>query len=55
MFGDSAAQYQPPINNLLQPDIYNKMDADTIEKTRVVNSQLDQRLNTQQRIIARYR
>nr|KAG5712838.1 hypothetical protein BaRGS_007435 [Batillaria attramentaria] len=47
--------YTPPVNNLLQPDIYNRLDAETIEKTRVANTQLDERLRAQQRIISKYR
>lgn len=45
----------PPVNNALLPDIYNKLDAGTIEKTRVANSVLDLRLGVEQKIIAKYR
>ncbi|KAK7089579.1 uncharacterized protein [Littorina saxatilis] len=45
----------PPVNNLLQPDIYNRLDAEAIERSRVINTQLDQRLVVQQRIISKYK
>ncbi|KAK3780649.1 hypothetical protein RRG08_028097 [Elysia crispata] len=45
----------PPVNNALLPDIYNKLDAGTIEKTRVANTVLDIRLNVEQKLIAKYR
>ena len=44
----------PPVNNACMPDIYNKLDADTIEKTRVVNSLLDVRLRIQEKVLAKY-
>ena len=53
MFND--AKPSPPINNLLQPDIYNRLDAEAIERTRVINTQLDERLRVQQKILAKYR
>ncbi|KAL8611925.1 hypothetical protein ACOMHN_060364 [Nucella lapillus] len=37
------------------PDVYNRLDAQARERTRVVNSQLDQRLLAQQNILAKYR
>lgn len=45
----------PPVNNACLPDIYNKLDADTIEKTRVVNNLLDQRLRIQEKILSKYK
>lgn len=44
----------PPVNNACLPDIYNKLDADTIEKTRVINKLLEQRLKIQENIINKY-
>ena len=44
----------PPVNNLCVPDIFNKLDADVIERTRVLNSQLNVRLNVQERVIVKY-
>ena len=44
----------PPVNNACMPDIYNKMDADTIERTRVVNSLLDVRLSIQEKVLKKY-
>ncbi|XP_052106013.1 uncharacterized protein LOC127738707 [Mytilus californianus] len=44
----------PPVNNACLPDIYNKLDADTIEKTRVINKLLEQRLKLQEKIINKY-
>ncbi|KAL8614841.1 hypothetical protein ACOMHN_063191 [Nucella lapillus] len=48
-------QPSPPINNLLQPDMYNRLDAQAVERTRVVNTQLDERLRAQHRLLAKYR
>lgn len=44
----------PPVNNACMPDIYNKLDAETIEKTRVVNSLLDVRLSIQEKVLNKY-
>ncbi|KAK0059785.1 hypothetical protein Bpfe_010644 [Biomphalaria pfeifferi] len=45
----------PPVNNALQPDIYNKLDAEVIERTRVANNQLAMRLLLEEKIINKYR
>ncbi|XP_005098619.1 uncharacterized protein LOC101848354 [Aplysia californica] len=45
----------PPINNACLPDIYNRLDAEAIEKTRVANTQLALRLSSQERIISKYK
>lgn len=45
----------PPVNNLCVPDIFNKLDADAIERTRVINSQLDVRRQVQERVIVKYK
>ncbi|KAH9496131.1 hypothetical protein Btru_012136 [Bulinus truncatus] len=45
----------PPVNNALQPDIYNKLDAEIIERTRVANNQLAMRLLLEEKIITKYR
>ena len=45
----------PPVNNACMPDIYNKLDADTIEKTRVLNALLDVRLKVQEKVLAKYK
>lgn len=44
----------PPGNNLCVPDIYNKLDADAIERTRVVNTLLDERLRVQEKVLNKY-
>ncbi|XP_076442998.1 uncharacterized protein LOC143281636 [Babylonia areolata] len=51
----AEAQAPPPVNNLLQPDVYNRLDAQARERTRVVNAQLDHRLQAQHSILAKYR
>lgn len=43
----------PPINNLCAPDIYNKLDADVIEKARVFNSMLEIKLQVQEKVLAK--
>ncbi|KAK6183001.1 hypothetical protein SNE40_010559 [Patella caerulea] len=45
----------PPVNNALLPDIYNRLDAELIERTRVVNSLLDKRLSMQEKVLNKYR
>ena len=50
----SSKPVAPPVNNACLPDIYNKLDADTIEKTRVINKLLEQRLKIQQNILHKY-
>lgn len=45
----------PPMNNACIPDIFSKIDADTIEKTRVVNAVLEFRLQVQEKMISKYR
>ncbi|KAH3853264.1 uncharacterized protein LOC127873286 [Dreissena polymorpha] len=45
----------PPTNMACMPDIFNKLDADTIEKTRVLNSQLEMRLRVQERVLSKHR
>jgi len=53
---DVNARFEaPPINNACVPDIYSKLDADIIEKTRVVNSLLDERLKVQEKVLNKYR
>lgn len=44
----------PPVNNACMPDIYNKLDAETIERTRVINSLLDVRLSIQEKVLKKY-
>lgn len=51
----SSTAVAPPVNNACVPDIYNKLDAEAIEKTRVLNSQLDMKLGVQQKVLAKYR
>ncbi len=43
--------FSPPVNNALLPDIYNKLDAELQERTRVINSQLDKRLLIQEKVL----
>lgn len=45
----------PPVNNACVPDIYNKLDADTIERTRVINALLDKQLAVQEKVLNKYR
>lgn len=45
----------PPVNNNIQTNVYDKLDQVAFEKTRVANSQLDSRLSIQERIINKYR
>ena len=45
----------PPINNLCVPDIYNKLDANVIERTRVINTLLDTKLKVQQKVLTKYK
>ncbi|XP_052767045.1 uncharacterized protein LOC128207899 [Mya arenaria] len=45
----------PPSNNACIPDIFNKLDASSMERTRVLNSQLDMRLHVQERKLLQYR
>lgn len=45
----------PPVNNACVPDIFNKLDADAIERTRVINCQLDVRLRVQERVLVKYK
>lgn len=51
----SSKRAPPPVNNFLQPDIYNRLDAETIERTRVANTQLGERLRAQERLLSKYR
>ncbi|XP_076464204.1 uncharacterized protein LOC143296252 [Babylonia areolata] len=55
MHSPDGQQTAPPINNLLQPDLYDRLDALTIERTRVVNTQLDRRLWAQHRLLTKYK
>ncbi|CAL1540055.1 unnamed protein product [Lymnaea stagnalis] len=48
-------QNAPPINDALQPDIFSRLDAEVIERTRVANTQLDMRLHLQENIIRKHR
>ncbi|OWF41543.1 hypothetical protein KP79_PYT11871 [Mizuhopecten yessoensis] len=50
-----AKREAPPVNNACVPDIYNKLDADAIEKTRVVNALLDKRLMVQEKVLTKYK
>ncbi|XP_053401133.1 uncharacterized protein LOC128557608 [Mercenaria mercenaria] len=45
----------PPVNNACLPDIYNKLDANAIEKTKVLNMQLSFRLKLQEKVLSKYR
>ncbi|KAJ8309109.1 hypothetical protein KUTeg_013983 [Tegillarca granosa] len=45
----------PAINNACLPNIIDKLDADTVEKVRVINSMLYHRLNVQEKIIEKYK
>ena len=55
MLNPDALMETPPVNNACIPDVFNKLDADTIERTRVVNSLLDKRLEVQQKVLSKYR
>ncbi|XP_041354646.1 uncharacterized protein LOC121372407 [Gigantopelta aegis] len=45
----------PPPNNAIVPDIYNRLDAGAIERTRVANTQLDVRFRIQERVLNKYK
>ncbi|KAJ8309291.1 hypothetical protein KUTeg_014165 [Tegillarca granosa] len=45
----------PPVNNACVPNIYNKLDAETIERTRVINALLDKQLAVQEKVLNKYR
>ncbi|XP_060554239.1 uncharacterized protein LOC132715263 [Ruditapes philippinarum] len=45
----------PPVNNACVPDIYNKLDANAIEKTKVMNMQLNYKLKIQEKVLTKYR
>ena len=45
----------PPVNNNLQSSIYNRIDAITFERIRVANSQLNSRLEIQEKILNKYK
>lgn len=45
----------PPVNNSLQATLYDKIDAVTFERIRVANSQLNSRLEIQEKILNKYR
>ncbi|KAK3093192.1 hypothetical protein FSP39_012450 [Pinctada imbricata] len=55
MLNVNSLMESPPVNNACIPDIYNKLDAETIEKTRVINSLLQKRLEVQQKVLNKYR
>ena len=46
---------EPPVNNNLQASLYDRIDAITFEKIRVANSQLNSRLEIQEKILNKYR
>lgn len=52
---DMSDEIPPPVNNACVPDIYNKLDASTIEKTKVINLQLKHRLQIQEKVLVKYR
>ncbi|KAK3576285.1 hypothetical protein CHS0354_036020 [Potamilus streckersoni] len=52
---NSGTSSAPPVNNFCVPDLYNKLDADTIEKTRVINSLLTSRLQVQEKVLNKYK
>lgn len=52
MYGNNSTA--PPLNDLLQPDIYSRLDAEAIERTRVANTQLLERLRMQEKVLLRY-
>jgi hypothetical protein len=45
----------PPVNNLIVPDVYDRLDAAVTARTRVANRQLDTKLRMQERVIDKYR
>lgn len=45
----------PPVNNACVPDIYNKLDANAIEKTKVINMQLSFKLKVQEKVLLKYK
>ncbi|KAL3872877.1 hypothetical protein ACJMK2_036058 [Sinanodonta woodiana] len=55
MHRNTGTSSAPPVNNFCVPDLYNKLDADTIEKTRVINSLLTSRLQVQEKVLNKYK
>ncbi|KAL4238533.1 hypothetical protein ACF0H5_003240 [Mactra antiquata] len=51
----TSEEIPPPVNNACVPDIYNKLDAGAIERTKVINTQLNVKLRVQERVILKYR
>jgi hypothetical protein len=45
----------PPINNACLPNVFNKLDAEALKKTKVPNGLLDYRLQIQIRMLEKYR
>ncbi|ESO91959.1 hypothetical protein LOTGIDRAFT_162963 [Lottia gigantea] len=45
----------PPINNALVPDIYNRLDAEIQERTRVFNTLLEKRLMVQEKVLNKHK
>jgi len=52
---EGREEVPPPTNTACMPDIYNKLDANAIEKTKVLNAMLTTRLQVQERVLTRCR
>lgn len=50
-----SEEIPPPVNNACMPDIYNKLDACAIERTKVLNSQLNVKLKVQEKVLLKYK
>lgn len=50
-----SEEIPPPVNNACVPDIYNKLDANAIEKTKVINMQLSFKLKVQEKVLLKYK
>lgn len=55
MFSSVREEIPPPVNNACVPDIFNKLDAGAIERTKVMNTQLTFKLQLQEKVLVKYR
>lgn len=55
MFSSVNEKTPPPVNNACVPDIFNKLDAGAIERTKVVNTHLTFQLRVQEKVLTKYR
>ena len=51
----STNEAPPPVNNACVPDIFSKLDASVIERTKVINANLRMKLDVQEKVLTKYR